>query len=87
MFTDDLCFQVSNLISPYHPAFRNKCSYTTNLLHLSTVVNRGFSIGNSVIYTDFSKAFDKINHVVLKKILYLMGFTNLSLKWDLLIFN
>ena len=36
---------------------------------------------SNVIYTNFRKAFYKVNHVILKKKLYLMGFTNLSLKW------
>ena len=49
----------------------------------SPVVYRGFfhQQQTDVIYTDFSKAFDRVNHVLLSKKLYLMGFTNLSLKW------
>ena len=83
IITADLCYQVSNLISPYQHGFRKKSSTTTNLLHLTTVVFRGFfhQQQTDVIYTDFSKAFDKVNHVLLKKKLYLMGFTDLSLKW------
>ena len=77
----DICYQVSNLISSYRHGFRKKCSNTTSLVHLSTFVYRGFfhQQETDVTCTDFSKALDKVNHVLLKKKLYLMEFTNLSL--------
>lgn len=81
--TEQLYYQVSNLISPYQHGFQKRCSTTTNLLHLTTAIYRGFlqQQQTDVIYTDFSKAFDKVNHMLLKKKLYLMGFSDLSIKW------
>ena len=41
-----------------------------------------FISNNQTLFTRISaKAFDKVNHVILQNKLYLMGFTNLSLKW------
>ena len=41
MIFDDLCYQVSNIKSPYQHGFRKKCSTIKNLLYLSTVVYWG----------------------------------------------
>lgn len=81
--TDQLCHKISSVLSPFQHGFRKGCSTTTNLLHLTSLVNRGFTNGQhtDVIYTDFSKAFDKVNHTLLLKKLYLMGFTTNCLDW------
>lgn len=83
IITDNLCYQASNLISPYQHGFQKCCSTTTNLLQLVTVIFSGFinQQQTDVIYTDFSKAFDKVNHLLLKKKLSLLGFTELCVKW------
>ena len=43
----------------------------------------GFSVGlqTDVIYTEFSKAFDGVNHCCLLKKLQLLGFNPKLLKW------
>ena len=83
IITEQLCFQVENIITPYQHGFRKKCSTITNLLQLTTVVNRALleQKQTDVIYTDFSKAFDKVNHKLLKTKLHLIGFTDRSLNW------
>lgn len=83
LITDHLCYQVSCLISPYQHGFQKGCSTITNLIQLTSAINRGFfqKKQTDVIYTDFSKAFDKVNHLLLIKKLQLMGFTNLSINW------
>lgn len=81
--TGSLCHQVSSILSPYQHGFRKGYSTTSNLLQLSTLVNQGFVNGKhtDVIYTDFSKAFDKVNHLLLLKKLSVMGFTNTCVNW------
>lgn len=83
LITDMLYYQVSNLISPFQHGFQKGCSTTTNLLHFTTAVNRGFfhRKQTDVIYTDFSKAFDKVNHVLLLRKLRMMGFADSAIKW------
>lgn len=80
---DSLSHKTQSLLSPLQHGFRKGCSTTTNLLHLTTLIIRGFTIGQhtDVIYTDFSKAFDKVNHKLLLKKLYLMGFTKNCVNW------
>lgn len=83
LITDHLCHQVTSIMSPYQHGFRKGCSAVSNLLHLTTLVNRGFvqHKQTDAVYTDFSKAFDKVNHKLLLKKLDQMGFTNMCLKW------
>lgn len=81
--TDSLFHSVSSMISPYQHGFRKGCSAVTNILQLTTLTNRAFKDGQlmDVIYTDFSKAFDKINHNLLLTKLNLLGFTSNALSW------
>lgn len=81
--TEFLSQQVSSILTPFQHGFRKGCSTTTNLLELTTIINNGFKNGcyTDVIYTDFSKAFDRVNHDLLLHKLYLMGFTNSCLNW------
>lgn len=78
-----LCHQASSLLSPFQHGFRKGCSAMTNLLQLTSSINCGFNKGQTtdVVYTDFSKAFDKVNHNLLLRKLYLMGFTHNCLCW------
>lgn len=81
--TDSLVHQVSPLLTPCQHGFRKGSSAMTNILQLTTLVNEGFTSGQQtdVIYTDFSKAFDKVNHKLLLKKLDKMGFDNTYLSW------
>ena len=83
IITDRIMYQVSSLISPYQHGFQKNCSTTSNLIQLTSAINRGFLINKQtdVIYTDFSKAFDKVNHILLVKKLKLIGFSNLCIEW------
>lgn len=80
---DYFCHRLSSIISTTQHGFKKGCSISTNLLHLTTLVNRGFVHGQhtDVIYTDFSKAFDKVNHNLLLQKLHLIGFTPNCLNW------
>ncbi|XP_059223259.1 uncharacterized protein LOC131997028 [Stomoxys calcitrans] len=61
IITDSQSHQVSSLLSRYQHGFRKSYSTETNVLELTTIVNEGFRnrLQTDVIYTDFSKAFDK----------------------------
>lgn len=80
---DSLTHQVSSLLTPLQHGFRKGLSAMTNILHLTTLVNRAFINGyqTDVIYTDFSKAFDKVNHNLLLTKLDKLGFNNTYLSW------
>lgn len=80
---DHLSHHVSSLVSPCQHGFRKGYSTITNLLEFTSLVNRGFlnKKQTDVVYTDFSKAFDKVNHLLLIKKLHLMGFSRNSLNW------
>lgn len=75
--------QISSLLTPLQHGFRKGYSTVTNVLNLTTLVNRAFnnSCYTDVIYTDFSKAFDKVNHALLLKKLDLLGFSSNYLSW------
>ena len=52
----------------------------TNLFEFIVKIFDGFSVGlqTDVIYTDFSKAFDRVNHCLLKKSQLLVLISNFS---------
>lgn len=83
ILSDSLSHQITSLLSPCQHGFCKSRSTTTNILELTTIVNDGFlkSMQTDVIYTDFSKAFDKVNHEILIHKLSLMGFSINALKW------
>jgi len=64
IFIKYLNFNWNKIISPYHHGFFTGRSTTTNLLEFTKHVYESFSNNNqlNVIYTDLSKAFDKLNH-------------------------
>ncbi|XP_046806162.1 uncharacterized protein LOC124419723 [Lucilia cuprina] len=61
--TETLSHQVSTFLSPFQHGFKKGRSATTNLLEFTTSVIKSFYAGyqTDTIYTDFSKAFDKIS--------------------------
>jgi len=73
----------SSLISPCQHGFIKRRSTTTNLLELTSFVLDGFNkkLQTHVIYTDFSKAFDCVNHSLLLFKLDQLGFPNNLLTW------
>lgn len=83
LITDSVCHQLSSIITPVQHGFQKGCSTVTNLLHFTTLINRGF-VNNKqtdAVYTDFSKAFDKVNHNLLINKLNMLGFNPTSLSW------
>ena len=73
--TDYLFFNTKYLISPFQHDFLKGRSTATNLPEFTTHVFRGF-LGRTradVIYTDFSKAFDRVAHEIFLLKLSLIG--------------
>ena len=64
---DVLKFKVLSVLSPFQHGFVSRRSTMTNLLEFSSKVLKGFHEAKQtdVIYTDFSKAFDSVNHDLL----------------------
>ncbi|XP_075167479.1 uncharacterized protein LOC142239572 [Haematobia irritans] len=83
MVTEFITHQVSSALNECQHGFRKSRSTITNILELTTLVNDGFRMGKQtdVIYTDFSKAFDKVNHMLLLRKLQQLGFSSSLLKW------
>lgn len=61
---DELFMHFSHLISPNQHGFFKKRSTVTNLMAYTDKIQQCLEDGGQVdvIYTDFSKAFDKVNH-------------------------
>lgn len=81
--TNYLTFKVQPIISLSQHAFIKKRSTSTNLIEFTNYVNSSLESGSQVdvIYTDFSKAFDKIQHRLIIGKLYAMGIHSSVLKW------
>jgi hypothetical protein len=63
-----LYFYWNNVIVYYEHSFRLNKSTTTNILYFQTFLSDALSNGSNVdviMYTNFTKAFDKINHQIL----------------------
>lgn len=73
----------SNLISDYQHGFISGRSTTTNLTGYTQFILKAMNDGNQVdsIYTDFSKAFDKVDHKLLLFKLHKYGFDGSILQW------
>ena len=83
LLTEHLTFQCKPLISPFQHGFLNGSSTVTNLLQFVTHTISAFQnkMQTDVLYTDFSKAFDKINHNLLLLKLQLYGFPARLTTW------
>jgi hypothetical protein len=83
IITDQISRCVSSFTSPSQHGFCSGKSTTTNLLEFVSRTIRNFSLGlqTDVIYTDFSKAFDVVNHDLLILKLNIFGFPPYLLKW------
>lgn len=81
--TESLSHSILPLLSSYQHGFRKGCSTSTNLLEFTSLIVHGFVQGKitDTVYTDFSKAFDRVNHKLLIKKLHLMGFSQCGLNW------
>lgn len=78
-----LLFHVKEIISVYQHGFFAGRSTTTNLTILCNDVVKNFedNCQTDIIFTDFAKAFDKVNHKVLIWKLSNLGFHSVFLKW------
>ena len=82
MVTNYLFFNTKSLISPFKHGFLKGRSTVTNL-EFTTYVFRGF-LGRArtdAIYTDFNKAFDRVDHEILFLKLSLIGIPDIILCW------
>jgi hypothetical protein len=82
-FTAQLTFMCKSIISPHQHGFVKARSTASNLLEFSSRVSLGFrkKMQTDVVYTDFSKAFDSVNHNLLIHKLNLIGFPQKLLLW------
>jgi len=89
IITSHLQHFCSSLISPCQHGFVKRRSTTTNLLELTSFVIDGFNkkFKTDIIYTDFSKAFDSVNHSLLLFKLDQLGVPNNLLTWILSYLN
>jgi len=76
IITCQLQHHCQSIILPCQHGFTRCRSTSTNLLELMSLITRGFLTHHQtdVIYTDFSKAFDSVNHRLLLYKLSLLGF-------------
>ena len=83
IIADQLAFSLSNIISTHQHGFLKGRSVMTNLLEFTSTIFDGFCSGfqTDVIYTDFSKAFDTVNHALLIKKLSLLGLPPSLVNW------
>lgn len=75
--------EIGNLIDPTQHGFRDRRSTCTNLaLFVERALNAMNSSGQfDAVYTDFAKAFDRVDHQLLLKKLYLAGIGGSLLAW------
>ena len=76
-------FYENNLISKQQHGFVRKRACVTNLLECQNMVSKNIMEGNTVdvVYTDFSKAFDKVSHNKLLYKLRAYGVDGMMLSW------
>lgn len=83
LVTNQLSLQCTGIIAAEQHGFCPKRSTTTNLLvyhqYLIESLEGGYQVDS--IYTDYSKAFDRVSHCLLLKKLELMGINDVALKW------
>lgn len=83
LVTNRLLHYASSLISPCQHGFIKGRSTTTNLMEFASYIFTAFREKRQVdvIYTDFSKAFDKVVHDLLLHKLNVIGFPHKLLMW------
>lgn len=83
IITDQLFYVFKNLISPTQHGFFKARSTSTNLFGYTEELHRSMDImqQTDVIYTDFSKAFDSVNHRILISKLKTAGISGKLLQW------
>lgn len=83
LVSENLYFHCKSLISSNQHGFVKKRSTVTNLLEFTNFVISEISKGNQVdaIYTDFSKAFDRVDHKLLLYKLDKLGLPSPFLRW------
>jgi len=83
LFIPSLTFTFNNILDNNQHGFRRGRSVETNLLcFVNTLIKTMESGGQTdVIYTDFNKAFDSVNHSVLIAKLRLFGIHDPLLSW------
>lgn len=83
LMADELFMHFSHLISPNQHGFFKKRSTVTNLMAYTDKIQQCLEDGGQVdvIYTDFSKAFDKVNHQLLLDKLDSLGVGGSILQW------
>lgn len=81
--TSQLCYAVRNHISPTQHGFIKSRSVETNMITFTDFISNALDSGTQVdaVYTDFSKAFDKINHDLLIDKLGKIGIHGSLLRW------
>lgn len=80
---EKMYFCVKNIISPYQHGFVRGRSTVTNLTIFANYCITGFENGFQIdtVYTDLSKAFDRISHSILLHKLESIGFHSTFLDW------
>lgn len=80
---DQLTPILGSLIQDEQHGFRKGRSTVTNLACFTDFIHHGFQLGAQVdvIYTDFSKAFDRLDHKLLVKKLHKLGIRGILLSW------
>ena len=83
IITEKLTSQLKNVIINEQHGFRNNRSTTTNLLTFQqfTLEKLEANTQVDVVYADFSKAFDSVNHNFILQKLYHIGVHGAFLKW------
>ena len=81
--TDVIVRFLDGKINEHQHGFRKKCSTTTNLVYYVSALLTTMETNKQVdaVYTDFSKAFDKVNHEILAIKLSKIGIKGSLLAW------
>ncbi len=85
---DELLVRTGHLLDKRQHGFLNNKSCTTNMIEFSdslvVSINDCHSMGTDIVYFDFSKAFDSVNHdLILYKLKHLYGIDGRFLKFIL----
>lgn len=83
LLTNDLFHHIKLKLTPSQHGFFKGRSITSNLMELTSTISSGFAdnLQTDVGYFDFSKAFDRINHLIMVKKLKMIGFDQRYVNW------